>query len=962
VGIRDRQGNQLTITRGLEAQNQRIQRITSPSGRWVEFTWTGDIATGFLVTELRDNIGRVVSYTYDTGNGVTAAPRLISVTDPAGGVTQYTYDVNQRMLTLRDARGILYLTHTYDAAGRVATQTQADNTAYLFAYTLDANGKIIQTDVTDPRGFVERTTFDARGYPLSETRAVGTPIAQTTTYQRDTTTSQVLSTTDALNRRTDYTHDATGNILTATRLAGTADAVTTTFTYEPTFNQVASVTDPLNHATTFGYDTKGNLTTISNPLNQQTTLTYNLAGQPLTITTPAGTTTLAYDLGDLVSVTDPTGKTTTRFTDPVGRLLSTTTPLGQRTRYEYDVLNRLTKITDPLGGLTQFSYDPNGNLLSVTDTRNSVTSYIYNNMDRLQTRTDPLLRSESYTSDNNGNLATFTDRKSQVTSRVYDALDRLSQVTYADQSTTTYTWDAGNRLTQIVDSLSGTITRSYDGLDRLTQEVTPQGTVSYTYDAAGRRTSMTVVGQPTVTYGYDNADRLTSITQGSSVVGFTYDNAGRRTTITLPNGVATEYAYDAASRITALTYKHGASTLGAITYSHDTNGNRRQVGGAWARTGLPQAVSSATYNAANHQLTFSNQTLTYDLNGNLITDGTNTYTWDARNQLAAISGSSSVSLAYDALGRRRQKTINGGTTTFLYDGLNPVQENAGGGVTNLLAGLGLDEFLLRSDAGGAYSLLADTLGSIIAITDSAGTVSTEYTYEPFGATTATGASTPSELQFTGRENDGTGLYYYRARYYHPTLQRFISEDPIGFAGGDLNLYEYVRSRPTNYADPLGLDPEAFEGNCTFDCDGPPPLGGRKDGFNDFASSSGSASELIIPFQAIGPGNLWQVCARFQQACQTILRSLEKAPKVIDRTVDRVRFALRSSHQLNQSLPSQQRELLREFFDTGKLPTGLQEKTLRVYREIAIRAVNSGKDVLGEQARRIGLIERTLGFK
>jgi RHS repeat-associated protein len=315
---------------------------------------------------------------------------------------------------------------------------------------------------------------------------------------------------------------------------------------------------------------------------------------------------------------------------------------------------------------------------------------------------------------------------------------------------------------------------------------------------------MTVTGQPTVAYGYDTADRLTSITQGSSLVGFTYDNAGRRTTITLPNGVATEHAYDAASRITALTYKHGASTLGAITYAHDTNGNRRQVGGAWARTGLPQAVSSATYNAANHQLTFGNQTLTYDLNGNLITDGTNTYTWDARNQLAAISGSSSASLAHDALGRRRQKTINGGTTTFLYDGLNPVQENAGGGVTNLLAGLSLDEFLLRSDAGGAYSLLADGLGSIIAMTDGAGTVSTEYTYEPFGATTATGASSPSELQFTGRENDGTGLYYYRARYYHPTLQRFISEDPIGFGGGGPNLYAYVANSPTRWTDPLGL--------------------------------------------------------------------------------------------------------------------------------------------------------------
>jgi RHS repeat-associated protein len=528
-----------------------------------------------------------------------------------------------------------------------------------------------------------------------------------------------------------------------------------------------------------------------------------VAGQPLTITTPVGTTTFAYELGDLARITDPAGNTTSRFTDAAGRLLAVTTPLGQRTRYEFDVLNRLTKITDPLGGITQFGYDPNGNLLSVTDARNNTTSYAYTSMDRLQTRTDPLTRLESYTYDPNGNLATFTDRKSQVTSRTYDALDRLTQATYADQSTTAYTWDAGNRLTQVTDSIAGTITRAYDGLDRLTQETTPQGSVSYTYDAAGRRTSMTVAGQPTVSYAYDTADRLTSITQGSTVVTYAYDTAGRRTTLTLPNNVSTEYAYDAASRLTGLTYKHGTTTLGTLTYTNDANSQRRRVGGTWARTGLPQAVTSATYNAANHQLTFGGRTLTYDLNGNLTSDGSNTYTWTPRNELAAITGPTPGTFGYDALGRRRQKTITGTTTSFLYDGLNAIQEATGSQVTNVLAALGVDEFLLRADGEGTRGLLSDGLGSTLALTAS-GEVVTEYTYEPFGATGVTGAASANPSQYAGRENDGTGLYYYRARYYHPGLQRFISEDPIGFEGGDVNLYAYVANNPLRWTDPLGL--------------------------------------------------------------------------------------------------------------------------------------------------------------
>src|SRR5206468_2072994 len=119
------------------------------------------------------------------------------------------------------------------------------------------------------------------------------------------------------------------------------------------------------------------------------------------------------------------------------------------------------------------------------------------------------------------------------------------------------------------------------------------------------------------------------------------------------------------------------------------------------RTGLPQPVASATYNAANHQLTFGGQTLTYDLNGNLTSDGVNTYTWNARDQLVAINGAGvTATLSYDALGRRRSKLINGASTQFLYDGLNPVQE-LGASPATLLTGLGIDEYLTRTDATGA---------------------------------------------------------------------------------------------------------------------------------------------------------------------------------------------------------------------------------------------------------------------
>ncbi|MGH9330600.1 MAG: DUF6531 domain-containing protein, partial [Vicinamibacterales bacterium] len=503
--IRDRYGNTIRLTwsttNAYGHGTGNILKVTSPNGRFLEFTYDASNR----ITQAKDNIGRTVGYQYD------ASGRLWKVTDPANGITEYTYDASHRLLTIKDPRNIVYLTNEYDANGRVFRQTQADTTTYQLAYTLDGSGRVTQTDITNPRGYVERLTFNTAGYPTSHIAGLGTALARTTTFTLQTGTNLVTRVTDPLNRQTDYAYDTMGNLTGVTRLAGTSDAVTTTFTYESTFNQVASVTDPLTHATSFGYDSLGRLTTITDPLSHQTTFTYNGAGHPLTATTALNqTTSFGYDLGDLVSITSPLGGVTTRFIDAAGRLLTVTDAGGRQTRYEYNALNLVTKVIDPLGGETTFTHDGNGNLLSLTDARGKMTTYAYNTMDRVETRTDPLLRAESYLYDNNGNLRQVTDRKNQVTTLTYDVLDRQTFAGFGTtgnppiyQSSIASTYDAGDRLTQVVDSAAGTITRGYDLLDRLTSETTPEGSISYTYDGADRRATMTVAGQTGISYSYD---------------------------------------------------------------------------------------------------------------------------------------------------------------------------------------------------------------------------------------------------------------------------------------------------------------------------------------------------------------------------------------------------------------------------------------------------------------------------
>src|SRR6266481_5289744 len=152
-------------------------------------------------------------------------------------------------------------------------------------------------------------------------------------------------------------------------------------------------------------------------------------------------------------------------------------------------------------------------------------------------------------------------------------------------------------------------------------------------------------------------------------------------------------------------FDFGSSVPGiGAAYAYDAAGRRTGVGGSYARTNVPLAASSASYNVNNQLTNWKGASLTYDANGNLTSDGTNTYTWNARNQLVPISGGASASFQYDPFGRRVSKTI-GGMTQYLYDGANPVQEISGTTASaNLLTG-GVDEYFQRTDPAGARNFL-----------------------------------------------------------------------------------------------------------------------------------------------------------------------------------------------------------------------------------------------------------------
>lgn len=832
--ISDAFGNRITLIRS-QGKLGNITTILSTSGRWLKLAYDGSNR----ITQVQDNSGRRVQYSYDTSG------RLQTVTDANGGVTTYGYDSNNRMTTITDPRTLVYLTNHYDSNGRVYQQDLVNTSQhYLFAYTT-SNGKVTKTDVTDPRGNKREVTFNTDGFNVSDEADVGGASQELTQIGRQAGTDLVTSITDPLNRVTQFGYDASGNVNLVTQMSGAPDARSYQFTYEPTYNRLASVTDPRQKTSTFTYDDVNHTQTLTDPLGHQTVVSFNTNGQAVSVKDGLQHVwSYGYTFGDLTSMTDPLGNTSSTFYDGAGRVAATTDAVGRTSTATYDALNQMTSMTDPLGQMTVLVYDADGNLKSLKDSRGNLTSYTYDNFNRVTTRTDPDQRVQTYnTYDPNGNLTQLTDQKGQIICLKYDDLNRPTFVGFAAnttcpsassyQSSITYGWDFGNRLHTLTDSAAGTITHDWDDFDRPKDDVTPQGTVSYTFDVADRLQTITVPGQTTYSYVFDDSNLLSSISQGATTLfSEAHDSAGRLISETLPDGIVGTYSYDNANRLAAITYTKGTTTLGNIAYIVDPVGRVSTLGGTWGRANIPASVTSATYDAANQVQTRAGKTFTYDANGNLTSDGTTSYSWNARNQLTSVgSGSSKLTFTYDALGHRVTLATTKTTTSYLYVGASPVQEIQAGKVTaNQVPATSLDQEIGRTDSTGTSSYLTDGLGSTVALANSSGAVQTQYTYDPYGATTSSGTASSNSYDFTGRQSDSSGLYYYRARYYSPGQQRFISSDPLGFGGGDTNLYRYVSDSPTNLTDPSG---EALLVDTAIGC----AVGGAIGAFGTWAENS-----------------------------------------------------------------------------------------------------------------------------
>lgn len=802
-----------------------------------------------------DGLNLTTRYYY-TATGSTDTWSLQRIEDPRANTTQLVYDTLGYISTTLDTAGQPWQSR-YDNVGRLTLTRDPLNKTALYQY--DAMGRVYS--VTDTLGYSTGYRYDEVGNLIQLIESVTLSDTRTTDYFYDPM-NRVRRVENAEDEPVIYTYDEAGN------LTGVMDALsqTTSYTYDSA-NRFHTTIDEQTYATVYGYDPAGRVVTVvqtgvvsDTGDNITTTLGYDGAGQ-------------------LTTVQDGLERDSTVVYDAVGRVKQRVDANGIVTAYEYDRAGRLEAVienyappyiaTSERNVRTEYTYDANGNLLTVTDAlENVVRTYTYDERNMPLTYRDALNNTTSMAYTNRGELRSVTDALSQMTVYTYTNLIGQVQTIGRPDETVNFDYDPLRRLETMVDGV-GTTTFAYDIMDRITSVEDPfSQVVDYDYNAVGNLESLVMStayssGTQAVQYLYDDLNRLTTVTDwGSQVTEYAYDPFGRLETATAPNEVVSRYTYDKAHQIDTITHEDNLNAvLGSFDYTYDAVGNRTGVvevmnvttattttiayeyddlyrltdatysdgrsfeyvyDAVGNRTMVTDSFNISTTYVYSDNYTIAetivggvSQPYTWDDNGNLLSDGVNTYTYDSANRLIGLSeigGTDVYTYTYNGMGYRVGQAMTGTVTADINYLLNlntALPEVLADGDNLYLYGIGrIGE---QAVSGGAWEYhQGDALGSVRLVTGALGQAVQGTNYDPNGNVldvVSVGPGGESAFGFTGEQTDPTGMVYLRARYYNPNQAQFLTKDPFGGINtrpNTLHPYGYVGNNPLRYTDPSGL--------------------------------------------------------------------------------------------------------------------------------------------------------------
>ncbi|MCU0092451.1 DUF6531 domain-containing protein [Pseudomonas koreensis] len=724
--------------------------------------------------------------------------RLISETAADGAETQNAYDDQGRLVAVKDPMGAI-TEYQYSDAGRLMAVIPPEEEPTLYNYF---DGQLIEVKRGKARWQYDRN-------------------------QQGDITQQI----DPQGNETRYSYDRQGRLL--------------------------EIHHPDGSRHQLGWNNLGQLLEERLPDGGQRKHRYDALGRQITRQDEFGAIThYQWDAVDrLTQVTLPGGATRAFTYNPYGRVTAERDELGRITRYEYaDNLHLVSRRINSDGSQLRYRYDNAGLLLTEIENERGEhykLDYYANGLIQQETGFDG--RRTAYEYDLNGQLLKKTefgdDGSELITEYQRDAAGRLLVKTLADGEEIHYSYDALGRLVNVDDG-HWPLAYEYDVQDRLITEHQGWGTTRYEYDSVGQLSHCRLPDGSTLDYRHLSGGRLSSIELNGSRLTSHQFSAGREQQ-RQQGLLLSQYQYDEQGRLQAHSVSQREKNLFQRRYNYDANGNLAgiddsrkgnrsfhydpldrltSVRGATPETfahdpagNLLGQNNEGTANLANVKgnrlLMQGDRHYDYDAYGNLIRERRGTgqklvteYRYDCQHRLigASLPGGSTASYKYDAFGRRIEKTVDGHTTEFLWQGERLIAESGDNRYRTYIYEPGSFRPLAMLDGEGPrkatpFYYLLDHLGTPQELTDYSGEIMWSAKYRAYGNLAALDVSEiDNPLRFQGQYFDAeTGLHYNRHRYYNPGTGRFLTPDPIKLAGG-LNNYQYAPN-PTGWVDPLGLE-------------------------------------------------------------------------------------------------------------------------------------------------------------